>query len=177
MTLGPHSQKECSIVTLHGKCTLALTFENVDQRTSSNIQSVCSLDYPYGMSLPCGPTLLMRIRGMRVRVRACVCVCVRIVGLYHWCVSVVCVYTCVCTHTHTCVMCVYTCVCTYMHSIYIHTYVYMVVYQTHTHTHRFNDPMRMRTKPHPIMFTMYFLDHALKMLTTGALTLYYYAFY
>ena len=139
MTLGPHSQKECSIVTLHGKCTLALTFENVDQRTSSNIQSVCSLDYPYGMSLPCGPTLLMRIRGMRVRVRACVC--------------------------------------TYMHSIYIHTYVYMVVYQTHTHTHRFNDPMRMRTKPHPIMFTMYFLDQALKMLTTGALTLYYYAFY
>jgi hypothetical protein len=40
----------------------------------------------------------------------------------------------------------------------------------------FNDPMRMRTKPHPIMFTMYFLDQALKMLTTGALAFHYYTF-
>jgi hypothetical protein len=112
---------------------------------------------------------------------ACACVCVRVcshcgpVPLVR--IRGVCVHVCVYTHTHLCDVCVHVCVCTHMHSIYIHTYVYMVVYQTHTHTHRFNDPMRMRTKPHPIMFTMYFLDQALKMLTTGALTLYYYAFY
>ena len=30
----------------------------------------------------------------------------------------------------------------------------------------FNNPMRQRVKPHPLMVTMYFLDQALKMLTT-----------
>ena len=30
----------------------------------------------------------------------------------------------------------------------------------------FNNPMRQRVKPHPLMVTIYFLDQALKMLTT-----------
>jgi len=32
----------------------------------------------------------------------------------------------------------------------------------------FNDPMRSRIKPHPLMYTMYFLDQSLKLMTTGA---------
>jgi len=32
----------------------------------------------------------------------------------------------------------------------------------------FNDPMRSRTTPHPLMYTMYFLDQGLKLMTTGA---------
>ena len=32
----------------------------------------------------------------------------------------------------------------------------------------FNDPMRSRIKPHPLMYSMYFLDQSLKLMTTGA---------
>ena len=32
----------------------------------------------------------------------------------------------------------------------------------------FNDPMRSRIKPHPLLYTMYFLDQGLKLMTTGA---------
>ena len=32
-----------------------------------------------------------------------------------------------------------------------------------------NNPMRARVKPHPLMFTMFFLDQALRLLTTGVI--------